>query len=554
MAEAIADPTLEIFDSFNDPSRWSVKRGIPCFDEHDEYDYDKDSPTYGKVIRHFGERELRDIAANCNEREANGDLCPLTDGHTVPNKPESEQPPILGYARNFRVGTFGPRKTLGILYDAWIFPQCVERANQLPRRSPEYFPRDRVFDPIAMLIRTPQRNLGVVTNYSASQFSPGMCLHYSARSRPQGRCYHYQMETDMDDVKPPLKEHEYTQIGNSPGAHEVGAEAEFSPMEHAVYGRARRYMGRHDKVYAALRQHYGAEPEEPAEVDKQEEEMFSPQEREAYAKIQRYRAKKRYGADEMVGEKPAEVDKQEEIQFSPEEHAMYARMCGYMAANDPVWGQHAKQYGVEVPTAANDYSPEEKDMYGRMSKYMAKHDRHYAAAHKKHYAAGPGMPSGTNTATPGELKPKEPVEGAGSPVPEEKVRMQRQDEAIRYHRELAQRDARIAVLEEESRGNKLKAQRENWEKTLIQYSAQGYQFDTASEMEIIEALPDDKRVRYMANLPERYKYSRSSAGHGFLPVTQEHRTSDVSEQQARAAKSLATRKKITFDEALAELK
>ena len=158
-AVASADPTQSLIDQLNQPSRWKIRRSVPVFDEHDEYGKD------GRLQRRFGPQELQEIADSCNRRERDtGDVCPLTKGHTIQGAPEDQQPEILGYARNFHVGRFGAAQKLGILADFYFYPDRYKVAMSFPRRSVELYFRDKILDPIALLRRTPQRDLGVLTD------------------------------------------------------------------------------------------------------------------------------------------------------------------------------------------------------------------------------------------------------------------------------------------------------------------------------------------------------------------------------------------------------
>lgn len=157
---AAADPTLESLRMFDDVSQWVIKENVPVFDAHYEIG------DNGQVVN-FDAEELQVYCDNMNRRETeSGDLCPLTDGHTLgePFKtPEKFQPEILGYARHFSVGRFGPSKKLAILCTFYIKKAKVARASELPRRSVERWVKSKIFDPIALLARTPERDLGLVT-------------------------------------------------------------------------------------------------------------------------------------------------------------------------------------------------------------------------------------------------------------------------------------------------------------------------------------------------------------------------------------------------------
>lgn len=152
------DPTLATLESLDDPNKFVTADNVPVFDEHDEYDDD------GKLIRSFGEKELQTIADRCNARVAeSGNVATLTLGHTLDDAPETEQPPVVGYARNFRVARFGPSQKLGLLATFHYLKDRFDEAKQYGQRSIEYWVKDKFIDTIALLKRTAERPLGVVT-------------------------------------------------------------------------------------------------------------------------------------------------------------------------------------------------------------------------------------------------------------------------------------------------------------------------------------------------------------------------------------------------------
>lgn len=175
MSAAVADSTASILDSLDDHNLWVRREDVPVFDEHIE--------KRGDITEDFNEARLSEIAKNCNKRERDtGDLCPITLGHTVLDQyddkgvlirkaKETEQPPIVGYARNFRVGRFGPSGRLGILSTFYVkkenhLPDGPMSGDQIleqfPRRSVERWIQGNILDPIALLKRTPKRDLGIL--------------------------------------------------------------------------------------------------------------------------------------------------------------------------------------------------------------------------------------------------------------------------------------------------------------------------------------------------------------------------------------------------------
>ncbi len=162
------DATLEAARRFEDPTLFSVKRAIPVFREHQIVQRDKKT---GKVIRRVevNRKKLEEIAEENNRRIAeSGDLAPVCIGHTLKDAdgvplPANRQPEIVAYAKNFRVGEFGPKRISCILADFYVRKGKEEELNKYPRRSPEFWDGENFFDPIALLgAQTPQLDLGLV--------------------------------------------------------------------------------------------------------------------------------------------------------------------------------------------------------------------------------------------------------------------------------------------------------------------------------------------------------------------------------------------------------
>lgn len=123
---------------------------VPVFDQHGSYT----------------RADLEEIARNSQRRiDDTGDKCPLTLGHTPKRNSNLPDPPIVGYASNFRVAQFGkinPRPC--IFADFEVDEKAQDEVRARPRRSVELWPQDRIIDPIALLgSRTPQRDLGLLT-------------------------------------------------------------------------------------------------------------------------------------------------------------------------------------------------------------------------------------------------------------------------------------------------------------------------------------------------------------------------------------------------------
>lgn len=164
----MADRATESLKHILESGEYAKIDGVPIFDEHSEFD------KKGNLLRKFSRTELQHIADACNNRErTTGDLSPLGPGHTRDDvASEEDQPAVFGYARNYRVGTFGPEKKLGLLCDWHVQKRIrtksgqtvdgVEYAKSFPRRSVELWPDSMTIDWIALLRRSPMRDLGLL--------------------------------------------------------------------------------------------------------------------------------------------------------------------------------------------------------------------------------------------------------------------------------------------------------------------------------------------------------------------------------------------------------
>lgn len=163
---ASKDAATASLEKFKDPDLWVVRHGVPVFDVHDDYTPDK----------------LAVIAENCNRRErVTGDPCPITVGHVR----DGAEPPVVGFARNFAVGKFGPSQKDGILAEFWYLKDHYEtghKAKDYFRRSVELWPDEQFFDPIALINRTPRRDLGVLLHTRSHK----KVLRYAMQDTPGG--------------------------------------------------------------------------------------------------------------------------------------------------------------------------------------------------------------------------------------------------------------------------------------------------------------------------------------------------------------------------------
>ena len=94
-------------------------------------------------------------------------------GHTDDHAREADQPPVVGYMKNYRMGEHNGRPC--ILSDLFYEKADATRLmKNFPRRSAEVFysdkdPAENYLDGLALLVRPPARELGLVTYASGKQ-------------------------------------------------------------------------------------------------------------------------------------------------------------------------------------------------------------------------------------------------------------------------------------------------------------------------------------------------------------------------------------------------
>lgn len=161
--EATSDPTRAFAARFNDPSQWKIVRNVPIFAERDERD-----PETGEVEK-IDRAELQRYVDNCNQLVATGNPPGLTLGHTKDDAPEDEQPPSVGWARNFRLAKNSLTGLWTVYQDEYFEPAWYAKVKTYPYRSVERWKVSKIFKPIALLRREPQINLGVVSYQGREQ-------------------------------------------------------------------------------------------------------------------------------------------------------------------------------------------------------------------------------------------------------------------------------------------------------------------------------------------------------------------------------------------------
>jgi hypothetical protein len=174
---AVADPTIELLKSLDDPTRFVVRRGVPIFKPHRRVIRDRAGNVVQTIV--VTEKDLPRIAARMRAAERSGTLAVLTEGHRKGgNADERTQPRVFGYSRNARVGTFGPTNEPAILVDECHRYETWNESKHLPFRSPDYYPETDDITGVAALVRDPFLKLGVVA------YHRGVVVRYELEDSP----------------------------------------------------------------------------------------------------------------------------------------------------------------------------------------------------------------------------------------------------------------------------------------------------------------------------------------------------------------------------------
>lgn len=156
------DPVRRFFAELDDPTRFVVCRGVPVAKPFDVVRVDRDgNPIQLKASAD----DLPKWADATNALESEGVLPVIFAGHRItPNEgehvPETDQPLVVGYQRNFRVGEL--RGQPALVCDDYYRIDRVDLAREFPFRSIEFYPGRPEIRATALLKRDPQLNLGLI--------------------------------------------------------------------------------------------------------------------------------------------------------------------------------------------------------------------------------------------------------------------------------------------------------------------------------------------------------------------------------------------------------
>ena len=169
---------MSLRPDFNDTQKWVTRPGVWIFDEHRR----KFKEPSGKVHKEdFNRQRLQRIANKMNALDRAGTYCPLTLGHTVDDlfdddgkltykAKESDQPETVGYADGYEVAWHEGLQRYAIRTKYRLRRDRFNEAQSYPFSSVEIWTKRDQFHPIALLRRTPQRDLGSWTYRRGGHF------------------------------------------------------------------------------------------------------------------------------------------------------------------------------------------------------------------------------------------------------------------------------------------------------------------------------------------------------------------------------------------------
>jgi hypothetical protein len=235
------------------------------------------------VEEHLDEPQLHQICHNSQERAARGEYGLLLLGHTTDGGKEVDQPPVVGFVKNYQVGEHLGRPT--ILADAYIYrdadPSHILR--QFPRRSAEIIgleEPDGYVDSLSLIKRAPERDLGLITHYAvnhdASQES-GSVVRF--RSRYPVYRFACPKSKGTPDRFCPDDGHGYEDDGHDDhNDHGYEEEEEGQAMPKVVEGRDEKAVKLMKHLIQALLEQVAGEEEEMGDEEGLEEEGLAEEE------------------------------------------------------------------------------------------------------------------------------------------------------------------------------------------------------------------------------------------------------------------------------------
>lgn len=361
------DPTLQLLRDLEDPEKYVRVDNVPIFIPHRRTRLktdaagrpvlDGEGKPQAETIE-VKESDLPRIAENINANfKESGVPFRITLGHIRqdPAVPETAQPKVVGWGKNARVGTFGPKAKPAVLGTCYYRKDCYREAMEYPYRSAEYYHGAREITGVALLKRDPELDMGVLTYERAD----GAWL--------------YALENTMPDMTPP-----------APAAPPAAPPAPAAPDHAAMADEYLRHCMSHPH-HGALAAHYagmampaaapalpsatngavpGAEKKEH-EPPKKEHEAKDDGDKDDYARRQEMLAYQRDNA--ALQKRIAELEQDNARRKHREEMLVYERDLD--ALSDAGWQFDRK---AEVAEAETMTVEQRKQQLGRIQRSYAR--------------------------------------------------------------------------------------------------------------------------------------------------------------------------------------
>lgn len=470
------------------PDGHYVVHAVPVFDEHFN-----PAPNWPKNLRHVTRDLLRKIASRNNAAiRDTGDLTTVVIGHMESpegNHDESSEakssnsPPLVGYARNFRViDNYGKENPRACLVCDMIFREDQrDLLRKYPRRSVEIWPDDLRLDPISLLgAETPRRPLGLVK--------------YSRESTPTQAKQANSTQADSRPTKS-TQSINFSPEGTNTMATDANQTDELIDKLMATPQMAflTRLMNEWDKEERT------PEPE-TAPMAEQQPEQPDPIRNAAASNDQAT----------MFDDEPEEPDDgYPEDDETPEVPPVRNAAAAYTPG-----GPEDNEDGDPLPVDEDDEDLQAAMKY--MAKYMAKCGGKSQYGGKSRYEAS--APAGSNTYVPG-MAPS----SSSDPSDFEKDRMKRDQIATKYARKEAENQAlkrELEVFKAREREAKQKYARAECERMVTQLESEGYGYgnDSWNRSEMVERLLKRPESERDSELQFIRKHFRRAPINGFMPI------------------------------------
>jgi uncharacterized protein YciI len=497
-----------------------VIKDVPIIDEHLLRDED------GQPVKKIGYRELVEIANRGNQRVRDtGDEAPIVIGHTKDGLPEHLQPPVVGFARDFKVGRLGKTGRKAVLATFRLLKKHLDLIRKYPRRSVELWLEDWTIDPISLLgASTPERDLGLLKLHAKGPSVRTRPFSNHSLLRPRRLA---KTPANMNDDKQTL-------------VQEILAALE----ETDVFQWAKQQMKRmgEDKVDTASEE---AAMDNDLEVEDEahlEDDLMAAE--DDLANLE----------EDTEEEYEAEEDYAEHTEEPIRESSRMKYASAASGTNTFIPG------GSGV--GAKKHNTAGKNEHGKPQKSWnnAQEDAGGPIESKGKKEAGTSKAKAVYRTDQDTLTPTGSTGGSGAVYPTGGSRLKQAKQLARSGStiRLARMERALAASQQQMTELKVKLQRATREKDLIELEALGYDLDRTEELDFVQALPEEQYQKHLDRIkahytkaplpgfgPDPVRYARSSAS--------PRAAQGLSKERAREVADYATRRGISFAAALDEM-